>query len=115
MHINCLCAQCIMARMWACCVTYKSLCAGKRRHEAGSVEDDEAGPSKKPRTGVSDALSACSAMHSGHEIAVYPCMFSHSSCMQGGHLRQPYTANFTRPVQHGCGTCRPAACRLSGP
>ena len=39
----------------ACCLTYRSLCAGKRRHEAGS---DEAGPSKKPRTGVS-VCSSC--------------------------------------------------------
>ena len=66
--------------MWACFVTYRSLCADKRRHEAGSVEDDEAGPSNKPRTGVSDDVSACSAMHSDHKLAV--CLLV-ESCSPG--------------------------------
>ncbi len=48
-------------------------CAGKRSHEAGSEGDGEAGPSKKPRAGFQACFLSCSTLHSGHEVAVYPC------------------------------------------
>ena len=57
--------------MWACCLTYRILCAGKRSREAGSVEDGEAGPSKKPRTGVQACFLFCSVLHPVDEFAVW--------------------------------------------
>ena len=60
--------------IWACCLTYRSLCAGKRRHEAGSAEDDEAGPSKKPRTGVS-VCSSCLPSQEGACMTLWVALF----------------------------------------
>ena len=47
------------------------LCAGKWSHEAGSVEDGKAGPSKKPRTGVQACFLFCSVLHPVDEFAVW--------------------------------------------
>ena len=60
--------------IWACCLTYRSLCAGKRRHEGGSAGDDEAGPSKKPRTGAS-VCSSCLPSKEGDCMTLWVALF----------------------------------------
>ena len=53
------------------------------------MEDGEAGPSKKPRTGVQACFLICAVLHPVDQSAVYPCLGSYSSCMQKGHLGLP--------------------------
>ena len=60
--------------MLACCLTYRSLRAGKRRHEADSTEHDEGGPSKKPRTGVS-VCSSCLPSQEGACMTLWVALF----------------------------------------
>ena len=53
------------------CLTEGSGYTGKRRRENSDEGDDEAGPSKKPRTGVQACFLFCSVLHPVDEFAVW--------------------------------------------